>query len=161
MIYNYILLIRMFRIDSYLHPEQDNLIVIKLYNDRIVIMNKLLELNFNDNKDATFAESGYQFEPLLFDNFIQNIEHKISDIFSFDDQDRIDNLEYINDIDKEHIVFRINIELSNMVVMVPINDKNRKDIINDIKALFKLINKTIKDSLEAIEKIENYNLKEK
>ena len=151
----------MYRIESYLHPEQDNLIVIKLYNDRIVIMNKLLELNFNENKDPTFAESGYQYESLLFDSFIQNMEHKISNIFAFDDQNRIDNLEYINEIDKEHFVFRINIELSNMIVMVPINDKNRKDIINDIKALFKLINKTIKDSLEAIEKLENYNIEEK
>ena len=29
------------------------------------------------------------------------------------------NIEYINDIDKEHFVFRINIELSNMIIMIP------------------------------------------
>ena len=150
----------MFRIDSYLHPEIDNIIVIKLYNDKIMIMNKLLELNFNANKDPTFVESGYQYESIIFNKFIENIKDKIPDIFSFDDQDRIDNIEYIKNDITEHLLFRIHIELSNIMVLIQFNDNTRENIVNDLKMLSKLIDDTVKNNLEAIEKLENYEIKE-
>ena len=150
----------MYRIDSYLHPEIDNIIVIKVYNDKLIIMTKLLELNFNANKDPTFVDSGYQYESLVFNKFIENMKDKISDSFSFDDQERIDNIEYINNDNSEHLLFKIHIELSNLLVIIPFNDDTRDNIVNDLKMLSKIIDTTIKNNLEAIEKLENYGTNE-
>jgi len=123
-----------------------------------MIGSKLLELNFNEDKSPTFVESGYSISLFDFDNFIKNVESFESDMFSFDDQDRFDGFMYLkseNDTNNSYLILKIAIELTNISVYIPINDITHKGIIADLRVLYKLIETTIKENLEANYRFEN------
>jgi len=147
----------MYSIDS--TPISNDSIEMKIFYEKLLIGSKILELNFNENKKATFVESGYEYLPEDFNNFINNIESLTEDKFSFDDQDRFDGFELVKLELKMKIeyflVFKILNDSSNMSIYISIDKDSAKGIVSDLKVLYNLLNKTIDGQLEYYDKLEN------
>ena len=140
-------------------PISNDLIEIKIFNGKLLIGSKILELNFNENKKPTFVESGYEYLSEDFNNFINNVESLIEDKFSFDDQDRFDGFELVklelNMKIQYYLIFKISNDSSNMSVYITIDKETVKGIVSDLKVLYNLLNKTINEQLEYYDKLEN------
>jgi hypothetical protein len=137
-------------------PISNDLIEIKIFNGKLLIGSKILELNFNENKKPTFVESGYEYLSEDFNNFINNVESLIEDKFSFDDQDRFDGFELVklelNMKIQYYLIFKISNDSSNMSVYITIDKETVKGIVSDLKVLYNLLNKTINEQLEYYDK---------
>ena len=125
----------MYRIDSSLEPDTD-IINIRIYYNKIIIAKKRLELNFTASNKPTFVTSGYDYNNYDFNQFIQSIEDNSSNIYSFDDHDRFDGFEYIND-EQSYLVLKIENELTNISVIMEISSlESKQGIIADLKLLY-------------------------
>jgi hypothetical protein len=147
----------MYSIDS--TPISNDSIEMKIFYERLLIGSKILELNFNENKKATFVESGYEYFSEDFNNFINNVESLTEDKFSFDDQDRFDGFELVKlelKMKTEYfLIFKVLNDISNMSIYISIDKDSAKGIVSDLKVLYNLLNKTIDGQLEYYDKLEN------
>jgi hypothetical protein len=134
----------------------DDSVEIQIFNDDLLIGNKIFELNFNENKKPTFVESGCEYDEKEFDKFILNVENfQTPDEYSFDDQDRFDGFEFIKQNEKYYLVLKIVNELSNLSLYMLVTEETKESTIQDLRIIYKTLNEMIKKQLENIDRLEN------
>jgi hypothetical protein len=138
--------------------EEDK-IQLKIFYEALLIGSKIFELHFNENKKASFVESGYEYSSMEFNSFISNVESLVPDIFSFDDQDRFDGFMFIKSESKTNVeyylILKIAVELTNVSIYVRIDENSVKGIVHDLRTFYNMINNTIESQLNYFEKLEN------
>ena len=146
----------MFRIKS--QPYDESMVQIQVFDDKIMIMNKLLNLDINDDKTPTFSENGYKFSPDDYCHFLNHMAHNTDSFFAFDSDECEDSLLfdgmyfYIGD-DTPTLIFTTSINKVNMSVHIPLQ-KCFDNIMSDLDLLFKTINTLICNKLDYLECIE-------
>ena len=129
---------------------------LQIFNDDLLLGSKIFDLNFNENKKATFVESGCEYSSIEFDKFILNVENfQTPDEYSFDDQDRFDGFQFIKQNEKYYLVLKILNELSNLSLYILVTEETKEGTIKDLRLIYKTLNEMIEKQLENIDKLDN------
>jgi hypothetical protein len=137
----------MYFIDT-IKVEEDCLQITVKYNN-IIIGQKILELNFNEDRKPSFVESGNPYCKIEFKQFIDNLDNGSS--FSFDDQDRFDG--FI--VNEKYLLIKHTYEMSNNAIWIELNENTKDGIKSDLLKLYEEIDKMINLQMKYYLSLEN------
>ena len=135
------------------------MIQIQVFHDKVQVMNKLLNLDINDNKTPTFAESGYEFDPDEYCRFLNCVKHQTDSFFAFASNEDIetalfDGIYFHMGEDNPILIFTTAIGKANMSIHIPMKDCYQH-ILGDLDALYKVINDLVCSRLDYLEYLEH------